>query len=320
MCAWFDAYFKGTGSSVIKATATHTPVTYDETVKQGIDLDGDGLYDRPGESEPVIETKGKLDDKGKQVYVHTAVFSVEDAAGISMIDTVSKNGDELPAAEWASGAVSMIAGDIITLTDTENTQYSIQLSEDGNMYFSASSIISGAITDINSPYATVNGIGANENLKLYRNVTLARQDYKANTIQIKVNAEEIDVKGIENNKDKPEIPDIPVTPPDEPEQPAPEIRTTAKDSETGERISFADDKVTVIDTVSYKNLLVGKECTLKGTIKDKATGKTLKDTDGKAVTATKTFIPDKTDGTIDIEFTFNGSELAGKTIVGEILF
>ena len=208
----------------------------------------------------------------------------------------------------------MADGDRIIVKDSENTRFGVQLSE-GNIYISANSIIKGAITGINKPAATVNGGFAGDRIKLFKNITLARADHKANTIQIKINAEDIDVKGIENNKEKPDIPYTPVTPPDNPKEPEPEIRTTAKDSETGEHISFADDKVTVIDTVSYKNLPVGKECTLKGIIKDKATGKTLKDADGKAVTATKTFISDKPDGTIDIEFTFNGLALAGKTIV-----
>ena len=305
-----DITFKGTGEGVLKATVTHTPVTYEEVITPGIDLDGDGLYDKPGETAPVTKTKGKLDAKGKQIYTHKAAFTVEDAAGNSIITYIARNGIE----ETIADPVSMADGDKIIVKDSENTRFGVQLSE-GNIYISANSIIKGAITGINKPAATVNGGFAGDRIKLFKNITLARADHKANTIQIKINAEEIDVKGIENNKEKPEIPYTPVTPPDNPKEPEPEIGTTAKDSETGEHISFADDKVTVIDTVSYKNLPVGKECTLKGIIKDKATGKTLKDADGKAVTATKTFISDKPDGTIDIEFTFNGLALAGKTIV-----
>lgn len=305
-----DITFKGTGEGVLKATVTHTPVTYEEVITPGIDLDGDGLYDKPGETAPVTKTKGKLDAKGKQIYTHTAKFRVEDAAGNSIITYIARNGIE----ETIADPVSMADGDKIIVKDSENTRFGVQLSE-GNIYISANSIIKGAITGINKPAATVNGGFAGDRIKLFKNITLARADHKANTIQIKINAEEIDVKGIENNKEKPEIPYTPVTPPDNPKAPEPEIGTTAKDSETGDHISFADDKVTVIDTVSYKNLPVGKECTLKGIIKDKATGKTLKDADGKAVTATKTFISDKPDGTIDIEFTFNGLALAGKTIV-----
>lgn len=308
-----EIMFKAAGAARIKASVTHTPVTYEEVVTPGVDIDGDGKYDKEGEKAPVTETKGKLDEKGNQIYTHKAAFRLEDVAGNNIADSVLiRNGKE----EAADFPVQMEAGDAVSISAADKTAFTVRLTAAGEIRISAGSYIRGSISDANKPAATVNGASADDKIKLYKNVTLARSDYKARTIQIKVNAEEIDVKGIENNKDKPEIPDTPpVTPPDEPEQPTPEIRTTAKDSETGEHISFADDKVTVIDTVSYKNLPVGKECTLKGIIKDKATGKTLKDADGKAVTATKTFISDKPDGTIDIEFTFNGLALAGKTIV-----
>ena len=304
--------FKAAGDARVKAAVTHTPVTYEEVITPGIDLDGDGLYDKPGETAPVTKTKGRLDAKGKQIYTHKAAFTVEDAAGNNISDSVIiRNGKE----EAAASPVRMEAGDAVFVNAADKTRFAVRLTAAGDMRISAGSIVSGAINEDNKPYATVNGGFAGDRIKLFKNITLARADHKANTIQIKINAEEIDVKGIENNKEKPEIPYTPVTPPDNPKAPEPEIGTTAKDSETGEHISFADDKVTVIDTVSYKNLPVGKECTLKGIIKDKATGKTLKDADGKAVTATKTFISDKPDGTIDIEFTFNGLALAGKTIV-----
>lgn len=305
-----DITFKGTGEGVLKAAVTHTPVTYEEVITPGIDLDGDGLYDKPGETAPVTKTKGRLDAKGKQIYTHKAAFTVEDAAGNSIITYIARNGIE----ETITDPVSMADGDKIIVKDSENTQFSVQLSE-GNIYISANSIIKGAITGINKPAATVNGGFAGDRIKLFKNITLARADHKANTIQIKINSEEIDVKGIENNKEKPEIPYTPVTPPDNPKEPEPEIRTTAKDSETGDHISFADEKVTVTDTVSYKNLTAGREYTLKGVLMDKATGKALTDRKGKEITAEKTFTPEKADGTIDIAFTFNGKALAGKSIV-----
>ena len=305
-----DITFKGTGEGVLKAAVTHTPVTYEEVITPGIDLDGDGLYDKPGETPPVTKTKGKLDAKGKQIYTHKAAFTVEDAAGNSIITYIARNGIE----ETIADPVSMADGDKIIVKDSENTQFSVQLSE-GNIYISANSIIKGAITGINKPAATVNGGFAGDRIKLFKNITLARADHKANTIQIKINAEEIDVKGIENNKEKPEIPYTPVTPPDNPKEPEPEIKTTAKDSETGDHISFADEKVTVTDTVSYKNLTAGREYTLRGVLMDKATGKALTDRKGKEITAEKTFTPEKADGTIDIAFTFNGKALAGKSIV-----
>lgn len=47
---------------------------------------------------------------------------------------------------------------------------------------------------------------------------------------------------------------------------------------------------------------------------DKETGNPLTVND-QEVTATKTFTPDKADGSVDLTFVFDGSALAGKSIV-----
>ena len=303
-----DITFKGTGEGVLKAAVTHTPVTYEEVITPGIDLDGDGLYDKPGETAPVTKTKGRLDAKGKQIYTHKAAFTVEDAAGNSIITYIARNGIE----ETIADPVSMADGDKIIVKDSENTQFSVQLSE-GNIYISANSIIKGAITGINKPAATVNGGFAGDRIKLFKNITLARADHKANTIQIKINAEEIDVKGIENNKDKPEIPNTPPVTPVIPEKPS--IKTSARDLETGINVSKADSNVTIIDAVSYTNLVVGKEYLLKGILMDKASQKPIKDAAGREVTAEKKFIPSASSGTVDIKFVLDGSDLGNRIVV-----
>ena len=94
----------------------------------------------------------------------------------------------------------------------------------------------------------------------------------------------------------------------------PSIGTTAKDSETKNNLSKADDKVTIIDTVKYTNLIPGKQYQVHGTLMDKETGNPLTVND-QEVTATKTFTPDKADGSVDLTFVFDGSALAGKSIV-----
>nr|WP_303182452.1 VaFE repeat-containing surface-anchored protein [Lachnoclostridium phocaeense] len=94
----------------------------------------------------------------------------------------------------------------------------------------------------------------------------------------------------------------------------PEIGTKAEDSETGTHDSMADKEVTIVDHVSYENLIPGKEYEVSGVLMDKETGEALL-IDGKEVTAETTFIPEKPSGTVDITFTFDGSVLAGKTIV-----
>ena len=94
----------------------------------------------------------------------------------------------------------------------------------------------------------------------------------------------------------------------------PEIRTTAIDSETGIHNSFADSEVTITDTVSYKNLIKGHTYMMIGTLMNKETGKALK-VNGKAVTAEKEFTAEETSGTVELQFTFDGSALKGKEVV-----
>ena len=94
----------------------------------------------------------------------------------------------------------------------------------------------------------------------------------------------------------------------------PDVKTNVTDSETKDHESFADDDVTIIDTVSYKSLSVGKEYTVTGTLMNKETGEAIL-VDGEPVTASTTFTAESTDGTVDVTFTFDGSALAGQTAV-----
>ena len=94
----------------------------------------------------------------------------------------------------------------------------------------------------------------------------------------------------------------------------PDGGTTAADSETGDHISFADQEITIIDRVEYKNLIPGKEYTVLGKLMDKATGDVLT-VDGIEVTAEKTFTAEKADGYVEISFTFDGSLLENHTLV-----
>lgn len=93
------------------------------------------------------------------------------------------------------------------------------------------------------------------------------------------------------------------------------LKTTAIDSETKNHISLADKSVTIIDTVVYTNLTVGKEYTVTGVLMDKATGKAMLTSDGKEITASKTFVAESENGSVDIAFVFDGTTFAGKTVV-----
>lgn len=94
----------------------------------------------------------------------------------------------------------------------------------------------------------------------------------------------------------------------------PEIHTTAKDQTTKINHTEANKTATIIDTVSYTNLLPGREYTVSGTLMDKETGKAVL-ADGKEITASTTFTPGKSKGSVDIIFTFDASVVAPKTVV-----
>ena len=94
----------------------------------------------------------------------------------------------------------------------------------------------------------------------------------------------------------------------------PKISTTAVGSETEEHLVLADEDAKIDDTVTYENLVVGQEYTLKGVVMDKATGKPLL-VNGEEVRAEKTFTPDENNSSEVISFTFDASDLAGKALV-----
>ncbi len=93
-----------------------------------------------------------------------------------------------------------------------------------------------------------------------------------------------------------------------------EIGTTAKDQNTGTNEGAVAETVTLVDTVSYSNLKTGYEYTIKGILMDKATNQPLL-IDGQQVTNEVKFTPTTPNGTVDVTFTFKGTDLAGKEIV-----
>lgn len=94
----------------------------------------------------------------------------------------------------------------------------------------------------------------------------------------------------------------------------PEIHTTAKDQTTKINHTEANKTATIIDTVSYTNLLPGREYTVSGTLMNKETGKAVM-ANGREITASTTFTPEKAEGSVDVIFTFDASVVAPKTVV-----
>ena len=82
----------------------------------------------------------------------------------------------------------------------------------------------------------------------------------------------------------------------------------------GDKYVFADVDMTIVDTVSYTNLIVGQTYTLKGVLMDKSTNAPLM-IDGKEIKSEKTFTADKVNGTVDVEFVFDAIGLGDKELV-----
>lgn len=96
----------------------------------------------------------------------------------------------------------------------------------------------------------------------------------------------------------------------------PEIGTTA--TVDGEHTAEPAEEVTIVDTVAYKNLKVGATYKMSGVLMDKETGEPLLVGEGEEqaqVTAEVEFTPTASEGTVELTYTFDGSALAGKSVV-----
>ena len=89
----------------------------------------------------------------------------------------------------------------------------------------------------------------------------------------------------------------------------PEIETNAADTESGLNHIKANEKASVTDVVTYRNLIPVREYVVKGELYDKETGRSI------GVMAETAFTPDKADGTVEVIFEFDSSEYVGRPLV-----
>lgn len=103
-----------------------------------------------------------------------------------------------------------------------------------------------------------------------------------------------------------------------------DLGTKAIDVTTNGNVGSLSNPVTIKDTVGYTGLTPGKNYTVNGALHIKGKdGKDMgvaKDKDGKEVTATASFTPAQSDGTVELTFTFTpdkgtAAALAGSTLV-----
>lgn len=108
------------------------------------------------------------------------------------------------------------------------------------------------------------------------------------------------------------------------------MHTKAVEKETQKNVlDGSKTEQTIVDTVKYKHLVVGKEYTVTGELAIKPIGKTVeeliatpselfervKNDNGDVVTSSVTFTPTTPDGEVQVEFKINPSKYAGQKIV-----
>ena len=100
----------------------------------------------------------------------------------------------------------------------------------------------------------------------------------------------------------------------------PEIRTLAHVDGAKAGVTAAGE-VHLIDTVSYTNLIPGREYVMNGVLMDKATGQPALTPEGQQITGTAVFTPETASGTVDMEFVFNARALQyHETVVFENVY
>ncbi len=94
----------------------------------------------------------------------------------------------------------------------------------------------------------------------------------------------------------------------------PEIHTKAADQTANDKSVRSYGEITLIDTVEYKGLIPGESYVLKGQLMDKETGEAIF-ADGVEILSETEFVPEKSEGSTEVSFTFDASRFAGKTVV-----
>lgn len=89
----------------------------------------------------------------------------------------------------------------------------------------------------------------------------------------------------------------------------PSIHTTLVDKVTEEHVAQQREEMTLVDTVTYENLLVGKNYKMTGVLMIKETNAPLLDDEGNPVTAYTEFVAETENGTVDVVFTFKADDL-----------
>lgn len=92
------------------------------------------------------------------------------------------------------------------------------------------------------------------------------------------------------------------------------LGTKARSEKTGTQEAFPEKETVLIDTLEFRNLQIGQEYRIVGTLMDRENGEVLH-VDGKPITAETCFVPEEKDGTAEVRFRFDATGLNGKSVV-----
>ena len=105
----------------------------------------------------------------------------------------------------------------------------------------------------------------------------------------------------------------------------PLIYTQAADKHTEEHVGSARDDAVIVDRVHYENLTPGEKYTLFGYIADVESGEPLSrdgsiaeadsDSTAEALSVTKSFVPEKSEGDVTLRYRLDSSGLSGRKVV-----
>ena len=95
----------------------------------------------------------------------------------------------------------------------------------------------------------------------------------------------------------------------------PEIESTSLVNTEGEHFYAPVSGTTLTDHVTMKGLKPGMTYVMTGQLMDKDTQEPAKDASGNVITATQEFTPTSSEWTADVTFSFDASNLGGKTLV-----
>ena len=94
----------------------------------------------------------------------------------------------------------------------------------------------------------------------------------------------------------------------------PDLSTTA-DIDGRKKVMAEGEDLTVTDVVRYTGLAPGEEHTIQGILYDKKTGEPVTGSDGKEITAERTFTPSGSSGKVEVRFTVKKGVMSGTTAV-----